>query len=110
MPEPALTRARSQVGSGEVVVCEGGWEGCCWPSRLVDGGWADSPARRRSSLHSAGVMKLSMTAAKWFLYAGIGGVVFVKSRGWMVAFGGGPSRNDGGIFGGAIAMGLRGLR
>lgn len=33
----------------------------------VGGGWADSPAKRRSWVHSAGDMKLSMTAAKWFL-------------------------------------------
>jgi hypothetical protein len=57
VPEPALTRARCQVGSrgveGEVVV--------------VVGGWADSPARRRSWVHSVGDKKLSIMAAKWFL-------------------------------------------
>lgn len=97
MPEPALTRARSQVGS----------RGLLLPLVVVAvvlGGWADSPARWRSWVHSAGVMKLSMTAAKWFLYAGIGGVVFVKSNGWMVAFGGGSLRKDGGMLRDAIVV------
>ena len=35
----------------------------------------DCSARFRSWVHSVGVRKLSMMAAKWSLYAGIGGVV-----------------------------------
>lgn len=38
-----------------------------------------------------------MMAAKWSLYAGIGGVVYWKSRGWRVAFEEGPLRKEGGI-------------
>ena len=38
-----------------------------------------------------------MMAAKWSLYAGMGGVVCWKLRGWRVAFGAFPSRKDGGI-------------
>lgn len=41
----------------------------------------DCSARLRSWVHSVGVRKLSMVAAKWFLYAGMGGVVCWKSRG-----------------------------
>lgn len=38
-----------------------------------------------------------MTAAKWSLYAGIGGVVCSKSIWWRVALEGLPSRKAGGI-------------
>lgn len=38
-----------------------------------------------------------MIAAKWPLYAGMGGVVCWKSRGWRVAFGGLSLRKNGGI-------------
>lgn len=57
----------------------------------------DFSARFKSWMHSVGVRKLSMMAAKWSLYAGMGGVVCWKSRGWRVAFGAFPSRKDGGI-------------
>ena len=57
----------------------------------------DFSARFKSWMHSVGVRKLSMMAAKWSLYAGMGGVVCWKLRGWRVAFGAFPSRKDGGI-------------
>lgn len=42
---------------------------------LLPGVVVDCSARFRSWVHSVGVRKLSMMAAKWSLYAGIGGVV-----------------------------------
>ena len=41
----------------------------------------DCSARLRSWVHSVGLRKLSMMAAKWSLYVGMGGVVCWKSRG-----------------------------
>lgn len=38
-------------------------------------------------MHSVGLRKSSMMAAKWSLYTGMGGVVCWKSRGQRVAFG-----------------------
>ena len=68
-----------------------------WGLALVSVSVVDFSARFRSWVHSVGVRKLSMMAAKWSLYAGMGGVVCWKLRGWRVAFGAFPSRKDGGI-------------
>ena len=57
----------------------------------------DCSARLRSWVHSEGLRKWSMMAAKWSSYAGIGGVVCWKSSGWRVAFWGGSLRKEGGI-------------
>ena len=57
----------------------------------------DFSARFKSWMHSVGVRKLSMMAAKWSLYAGMGGVVCWKLRVWRVAFGAFPLRKEGGI-------------
>lgn len=65
-PPPMLMRARSQVISGEL-----------------------SSAKRKSSLHSASVSALSMTAASHLLYSGSGGSVAAKSITRQVAFAGG---------------------
>ena len=84
---PVLSMARVQRGvtlSGSVFV-------------FVSVVAVDFSARFRSWVHSVGVRKLSMMAAKWSLYAGMGGVVCWKLRGWRVAFGAFPSRKDGGI-------------
>lgn len=48
----------------------------------------DASASRMSSVHSASVRMLSMTAAKELAKAGIGGLVVVKSMRWAEAFGG----------------------
>lgn len=48
----------------------------------------DASASRISSVHSASVNMLSMTAAKELAKAGIGGLVVVKSMMWAEAFGG----------------------
>lgn len=61
LPLPALTIALSQVGVWGVL------------------GRVEASARRISSLHSDGVRMLSITAAKWSLYFGRAGLVFVKS-------------------------------
>lgn len=67
-PFPTLIMARSQVG---VVVAEEEES----PERVV----VVASARRINSLHSDSEKRLSMTAAKRFLYPGRGGSVAVKS-------------------------------
>ena len=84
---PVLSMARVQRGvtlSGSVFV-------------FVSVVAVDFSARFRSWVHSVGVRKLSMMAAKWSLYAGMGGVVCWKLRVWRVAFGAFPLRKEGGI-------------
>lgn len=57
----------------------------------------DFSARRRSSVHSDALMKVSITAAKLFLKAGMGGVVVAKSICRTFALGAGPRRKSSGI-------------
>lgn len=64
-PPPMLMRPRPQALSGEL-----------------------SSAKRRSSLHSASVSALSMTAARYLLYSGSGGSVAAKSITRQIAFAG----------------------
>lgn len=57
----------------------------------------DCSARWRRSLHSDSVMKLSIIAAKLFLYARMAGFVCSKLILWRVAFGDAPLRKSSGI-------------
>lgn len=86
LPPPMFILARSHGVPGDVDV--------------------DDSARWRSSVHSSGVMKLSITAANLSLKAGIEaeGVVFVRSmrRTWAPL--GAPRRNALGICTGGMVM------
>lgn len=82
LPFPALINARSQFGDEKF---ESGF------SVRVD-----SSAKRRSSLHSVSVRRLSTIAAKLSLKSGMGGSVFSKSSFRRIAFEAGPRRKSSG--------------